>query len=368
MQQRRHMVLGLSLDAAGHHPAAWRLPDFAPQSLTDARHFIALGRLAEDAALDFLLAGYPVRSSVPAGPGFTQGVQLEPLSLIAALMASLRRIGLAAMVPMAWWEPFNAARALAALDNLSGGRVAWLAVPASGSDDKANYPRFANRVTDAQYERAFEFTGLVRALWDGWQDNALQFDKANAIFTDRTRVRRVGHRDKYFSCDGPLNAPRPVQGHPPLLVSDLTVEGLAFAAANADIVLACETTPEAAAALRAKIAVPLCLADLNFVLGATPDEAQRRAAELDAMAAPDAGPRFVGTAEGLADLMAQWFTAGACDGFNLLPAVMSRDLASFVHDVVPLLRARGLFRETYDGETLRDLLHLPRPRVLLGAA
>jgi hypothetical protein len=69
-------------------------------------------------------------------------------------------------------------------------------------------------------------------------------------------------------------------------------------------------------------------------------------------------------------MMAQWFAAGACDGFNLLPAVMARDLAGFVRDVVPLLRARGLFRQVYDGDTLRAHLRLPRPpgRVLPGAA
>lgn len=359
---RKHLVLGLSLDAAGHHPAAWRGADFNPAAVTDAATFIEQGRLAEDAKLDFLLAGYPVRSSALMGPAFSQSVQMEPLSLIAALMIPLRRIGLAAQVLMAYWEPFNTARAFAALDNLSGGRSAWLAVPASGPDDEANFPRFAHQHITAPYERADEYAGLVRDLWDSWEDEALRFDKENAIFSDHTRVHRVGHKGKYFFCDGPLNAPRPPQGHPPVLSADLSEGGIAFAAAQADLMIAREGTQAVAAALRARLGGPLLLTDLHFVLGATDSEARQRAADFNGLAAPEAGGLFfTGTAEGLADLMASWFASGACDGFNLLPAVMTRDLAAFTGTVAPLLRARNIIRADYEGQTLRDHLGLARP-------
>ncbi len=359
---RKHMVLGLSLDAAGHHPAAWRMPGFDAAAATDAATFIAQGRLAEDAKLDFVMAGYPVRSSALPGPAFSQSIQLEPLSLIAALMIPLRRIGLAAQLPMAYWEPFNTSRAFAALDNLSGGRSAWLAVPASGPDDEANYPRFAHQHITAPYERAMEYAELVRELWDSWEDDALRLDKENAIFTDHEKVHRVGHSGKYFFSDGPLNAPRPPQGHPPVLTADLSAGGLSFAAAQADLVLARESTAETAKLLNAKLGGPLLLADLHFVLGATDAEARERIAELNGLAAPEAGGLFfAGTAQGLADLMAAWFSGGACTGFNLLPAVMPRDLAAFAADVVPLLRAKGMFRTEYEGQTLRDHLGLARP-------
>jgi alkanesulfonate monooxygenase SsuD/methylene tetrahydromethanopterin reductase-like flavin-dependent oxidoreductase (luciferase family) len=356
------MVLGLSLDAAGHHPAAWRSAAFNPAAVTDAITFIEQGKLAEDAKLDFLLAGYPVRSSALAGPALSQSVQMEPLSLIAALMIPLRRIGLAAQVPMAYWEPFNTARAFAALDNLCGGRSAWLAVPASGPDDEANFPRFAHQHITAPYERAGEYAELVRDLWDSWEDEALRFDKENAIFSDHTKVHRVGHKGKYFFSDGPLNAPRPPQGHPPVLSADLSEGGIAFATAQADLVLARESTPEAAGTLRARLGAPLLLADLHFVLGGTEADARQRAADLNGMAAPEAGGLFfTGTAAGLAELMETWFAAGACDGFNLLPAVTLRDLAAFTTHVAPLLRAKGILRADYEGTTLREHLGLARP-------
>ena len=64
---------------------------------------------------------------------------------------------------------------------------------------------------------------------------------------------------------------------------------------------------------------------------------------------------FVGTPEQLADRMQQWFQAGACDGFLLLPPTIPRDLEGFCDQVVPILQNRGLFRREYQGDNLREL-------------
>lgn len=99
------------------------------------------------------------------------------------------------------------------------------------------------------------------------------------------------------------------------------------------------------------------------VLGSTEAQARDRARELDALGST-AGDvlRFVGTAAQLLDLFASWVREGVCDGFNLLPEVLPDDLETFVHQVVPLGRERGLFRSSYAGTTLREHLGLPRPR------
>ena len=59
--------------------------------------------------------------------------------------------------------------------------------------------------------------------------------------------------------------------------------------------------------------------------------------------------------------MEEWFTKGACDGFNVLPAYFPGGLNDFVDLVVPELQQRGLYRTAYEGPTLRDLLDLPVP-------
>ncbi|QIZ36940.1 LLM class flavin-dependent oxidoreductase [Saccharopolyspora sp. ASAGF58] len=70
---------------------------------------------------------------------------------------------------------------------------------------------------------------------------------------------------------------------------------------------------------------------------------------------------FTGTPEQIADTIEHWFTSGAADGFNVMPAVLPSGLESFVDHVVPILRRRGLFRTEYTGRTLRDHYGLRRP-------
>jgi len=71
---------------------------------------------------------------------------------------------------------------------------------------------------------------------------------------------------------------------------------------------------------------------------------------------------IVGSPEQVADTMAEWFLAGAADGFNLMPDMFPSGAEVFVDHVVPILRRRGLFRTEYTGTTLRDHLGLSRPK------
>lgn len=67
----------------------------------------------------------------------------------------------------------------------------------------------------------------------------------------------------------------------------------------------------------------------------------------------------IGTPTMVADFMEEWFTAGAADGFNILPAVSPVSVCEFVDCVVPELQSRGIFRSAYPGTTLRENLDLP---------
>jgi FMN-dependent oxidoreductase (nitrilotriacetate monooxygenase family) len=79
----------------------------------------------------------------------------------------------------------------------------------------------------------------------------------------------------------------------------------------------------------------------------------------------NAGPRghvlSIGTPSQVADEMEHWFTGGAADGFNVMPAYLPGSLKDFVDLVVPELQRRGLFRKEYEGMTLRENLGLPKP-------
>jgi len=69
-----------------------------------------------------------------------------------------------------------------------------------------------------------------------------------------------------------------------------------------------------------------------------------------------------GTPEQIADLIEDWFTDGAADGFNIMPPLLPLQLDVFSAEVIPLLQRRGLFRTEYAGATLREHYGLPRPK------
>ena len=69
----------------------------------------------------------------------------------------------------------------------------------------------------------------------------------------------------------------------------------------------------------------------------------------------------IGSPADLADEMERWFTARACDGFNILAPTHPGGLEAFVDAVVPELQRRGLFRQCYSSHTLRGHLGLERP-------
>ncbi|NWA63534.1 LLM class flavin-dependent oxidoreductase [Pantoea sp. B9002] len=90
--------------------------------------------------------------------------------------------------------------------------------------------------------------------------------------------------------------------------------------------------------------------------------ARERGLTLRQAALEEATPRpsFLGTAEQVAEGLANWFLQGATDGFIVRGGTpMAFD--DFVVQVIPLLQARGIYRKEYEGETLRENLGLAEP-------
>jgi FMN-dependent oxidoreductase (nitrilotriacetate monooxygenase family) len=69
----------------------------------------------------------------------------------------------------------------------------------------------------------------------------------------------------------------------------------------------------------------------------------------------------VGTAADVADVMEDWFHAGACDGWNLMATHLTDTPIPALALLVPELQRRGLAQTVYAGKTLRDNLGLARP-------
>jgi len=73
------------------------------------------------------------------------------------------------------------------------------------------------------------------------------------------------------------------------------------------------------------------------------------------------GNGITGTPKQIADYMEEWFETRAADGFILMFPTLPASLEDFVRLVLPELRRRGLFREEYEGSTLRENLGLSMP-------
>jgi len=73
------------------------------------------------------------------------------------------------------------------------------------------------------------------------------------------------------------------------------------------------------------------------------------------------GLAFVGTSETIADEMAQWLGERGSDGFNIVFPYLPQGLDDVVNQLVPELQRRGIFRQDYEGTTLREHLGLARP-------
>jgi alkanesulfonate monooxygenase SsuD/methylene tetrahydromethanopterin reductase-like flavin-dependent oxidoreductase (luciferase family) len=73
----------------------------------------------------------------------------------------------------------------------------------------------------------------------------------------------------------------------------------------------------------------------------------------------DYHPTLVGPASVTADHLHGWSEAGACDGFLGLDDVNEDGIDTFVDEVVPILQARGIYHDDYEGHTLRENLGAP---------
>ncbi|HSH99284.1 MAG TPA: LLM class flavin-dependent oxidoreductase [Reyranella sp.] len=357
------MHLFTSLAAHGWHPAAWRVAEHP--GFSGAKPYCQAAAAAERGGLDAVLVGLPVADRAARESGRVDRLRLDPLPLLGLLIGATKRIGLCGHWPVDVAEPFHVARVFATLDHLSGGRTGWIAGLAGRAETAGRFQR-----ADLPYDgadamaRQVELIDVARQLWDSWEDRGFVVDQATGTFAASEHVHPIDHAGRFFTVRGPLNVPRPVQGQPVILQRDVPAPEQAGLAVSTEIVLGEPATlaesKTARAEWRALAPDTRYVVRLEAILGETEAAAAKRAAELDALA-DDRRPRFVGTPEQLAAQLADWYAAGACDGFDILPAVVPLDLDLLVRSVVPLLRARGLRPAGYAGHTLREHLQLTRP-------
>jgi FMN-dependent oxidoreductase (nitrilotriacetate monooxygenase family) len=433
---KRKMSLGLSVANLGYHYAAWRHPDVPAAGNMDFRHFVHCAKLAERGKFDliFLADSSAVRdldNLAIARDMEHQLVKHEPIALLAAMSAVTSRVGLVPTASTTYNDPYTLTRTLATLDILSEGRAGWNMVTSFSIDEARNFGLGNTLDSPTRHARAAEFAEVMLALFDSWEADAVPRDKASGIYYDRHKMHVLDHVGTHFKVRGPLDVPRPPQGHIPIFTAGGSDQAQELAARMADGLYAGQPDIERARAYYASVKGRLAKYgrshdDLTIMPGIMPfvgktlQEAQDKFDMLQSLVDPRLGlgllvvnsfPDYtgydldgpvpdlplpggrnsefttvmlerarkenltvrqlyeqvsggfwhlgvVGTPSMIADLMEEWFTTGAADGFNIQPPAIPVSAEDFVELVTPELQRRGLFRTEYETTTLREHLGL----------
>ena len=269
-----HLAQFLVHGPTWHSLAMWRHPRTAAAGWDWSRPALYqhIARVCERGLFDTVffadlnyIADTFTGSLAPALRNATQAPEHDPIPLLSFMAAATERIGLASTFSVSHSHPFYAARLWATLDHLTEGRAGWNVVTSINSNQAANYGE-ERQDADARYDRAHEFVEVCRKLWESWDEDAVVMDRANAVFADPSKVRRIEHAGTFFKSRGPLNVVRSPQNGPAIFQAGTSPKGRDFAARYADAIFAIQPRAVDAAAYYASIK------DRMVELGRDPDD------------------------------------------------------------------------------------------------
>ena len=188
--------------------------------------------------MDAILLGHGLDVCAWAGTARPSTMQLDPLPLAGALLARTQRIGVVAGWTVDFSEPFHVARVLATLDHLSYGRSGWLA------------QMFGTAALTPRIGRSLG-TEIPPIIGSGRTNSSTQFKSCGTAgrtkpsrWTSRAACSSIpsactcDHHGRCFTIRGPLNVPRPPQGHPVLVHTDPdNADGRRLVVSTADVIL-----------------------------------------------------------------------------------------------------------------------------------
>lgn len=352
--RKDRMRLGAFFHPTGNHVASWLHPEAQIDAGTNFQHYVQLAQMAEAAKFDlmFLADSAAVRGGdlnvLKRWPQYM--VFFDPFTLLAGIAGLTKHIGLVATATTSYNEPYTLARRIASLDWMSGGRCGWNVVTSSNTLEALNYGLSAHPDHDYRYERAAEFTEVVKGLLDSYDDDALLRDRASAIYFEPSKLHTLNHKGKFFTVRGPLNMARPPQGYPVFAQAGASETAKEMMGRQANIVFTPLHTIETAQAfyrdLKSRAArhgrdpgeIKL-MPGLNPVVGRTEAEAEEKHRSLNALIHPDVGRALLSNAMGDVDL------SSVGDDEPLPPAVRDAALASGRSDavlVVGMMEREGL--------------------------
>ncbi len=373
-RSKGQLRLGAFFNPTGHHVASWRHPSSQADAGINFAHYAALAQAAERAKFDmvFLADNICVReaSMVALSRSAQYIANFEPITLLSALAAVTGRIGLVCTASTSYNEPFHVARKFASMDHISGGRVGWNLVTSGMGAEAYNFGRDAHYGHAERYDRAREFAEVVKALWDSWDDDAFVRDKDSGLFFEPERLHTLNHQGKHFKVRGPLNVPRPPQGHPVIVQAGTSDDGMDVAARFAEVIFGAPLTMAASQAYYREVKRRAAdkfgrnpdhlkvLPGLSIYVGRTEDEANEKFEHQNSLMHPEVAREILSTVLGGVDLTPYPFdgplpenlpmTNGSQSTFQYVTDLARKDKLSLrqIAQVVAGARAKMVVRGT----------------------
>ena len=297
MNGSRQLRLGAFMRPVSIHTGAWRYPGAYPDANFNFEHIKQFAQKLEYGKFDaFFMADHLALLNMPveALKRSATVTSFEPMTLLSALAAVTKNLGLIATGSTTYDEPYHVARRFASLDHISSGRAGWNVVTTSNPHASMNFGREEHLEHADRYARAKEFYTVVTGLWDSWADDAFIRNVADGIYFNPEKLHYLDHKGKHLSVRGPLNIGRPLQGWPVIVQAGASDAGRQLAAETAEAVFASHSNLAAGQAFYADVKgrmkalgrnpehlkiLPAC-----FVLvGDTVEEARSKRAHLDSL-------------------------------------------------------------------------------------
>jgi FMN-dependent oxidoreductase (nitrilotriacetate monooxygenase family) len=399
--------------------------------------YVAVARELERACFDYVL----IEDNVFVADTYAGSMEIylrnalsvprrDPLMTASYMLQATQHIGVVPTISTFAFHPYQAARMLSTLDQLSNGRVGWNVVTGSSHRALQNFGHEGMDKHDKRYDVADEFVEITKQLWNSWEPDAVIADRKSGVFADPDKVHRIDFKGEHYSSRGPLNTGPTPQGQPVMAQAGSSGRGRVFAARNADTIVVKAKNLDYARQYRKEVreiaeregrdpdSIKLMLL-IAPIIGATEEEAElklRQAREAEMATAemtlakvskildidfsqfpldeplkaeglategtqfvlkdfiarnegrtlreaaaialaynPD-GTKLAGTAQQVAEEMAEIADYVGGDGFLITGATTRHFLSEVADGLVPALQDLGVVRQHYQQGTLRDNL------------
>lgn len=295
MAKRKQLKLGAMLHGVGSSTSLWRHPDIPSDASVNFELYKSWVEKAEAGKFDLAFIADGLYINEKSIPHFLN--RFEPLTILSALAAVSKRIGLVGTLSTSYSEPFTVARQFGSLDMISGGRAGWNIVTSPLEGSALNYSKKEHPDHSRRYRIATEYVEVTRGLWDSWEDDAFVRDKEAGVFFDPAKMHTLNHEGEFFSVKGPLNIARSKQGQPVIFQAGASEVGKDYAAKQADAIFTGHETLEEAVAfyedVKRRAAAfgrnpdnVLVFPGIGPVIGSTEEEAERKYQEVVDLVSP----------------------------------------------------------------------------------